>query len=75
MTHLNRTLRSVLLLGFGFESDVDNRGVTLKVEIDDEAFERVYGFKSHPIPAVRGRRLAVRVISQFGEESTKVLVL
>ena len=48
---------------------------TLKVEIDDEAFERVYGFRSHPIPAIRGRRVAVRVISQFGEESTKVLVL
>jgi adenine-specific DNA-methyltransferase len=48
---------------------------TLKVEIDDEAFERVYGFKSHPIPATRGRRVAVRVISQFGEESTKVVVL
>jgi adenine-specific DNA-methyltransferase len=48
---------------------------TLKVEIDDEAFERVYGFVSHPIPATRGRRVAVRVISQFGEESTKVLTL
>ncbi len=48
---------------------------TLKVEIDDEAFERVYGFRSHPIPASKGRRVAVRVISQFGEESTKVLTL
>lgn len=48
---------------------------TLKLEIDDEAFERVYGFRSHPIPAIKGRRVAVRVISQFGEESTKVLVL
>lgn len=48
---------------------------TLKVEIDDEAFERVYGFRSHPIAAVKGRRVAVRVISQFGEESTKVLTL
>jgi adenine-specific DNA-methyltransferase len=44
---------------------------TLRVEIDDEAFARVYGFRSHPIPT--GRRVAVRVISQFGEESTKVL--
>ena len=48
---------------------------TLKVEIDDEAFDRVYGFKSHPIPATRGRRVAVRVVSQFGEESTKVVTL
>jgi adenine-specific DNA-methyltransferase len=48
---------------------------TLKLEIDDEAFDRVYGHKSHPVPAIKGRRLAVRVVSQFGEESTKVLVV
>jgi len=48
---------------------------TLKVEMDDEAFGRVYGLRSHPIPALHGRRVAVRVISQFGEESTKVLTL
>ncbi|TXH57295.1 site-specific DNA-methyltransferase [Piscinibacter sp.] len=48
---------------------------TLKLEIDDEAFARVYGLRSHPIPAVKGRRVAVRVISQFGEESTKVITL
>lgn len=48
---------------------------TLKLEIDDEAFERVYGLRSHPIAHTKGRRVAVRVISQFGEESTKVLTL
>jgi adenine-specific DNA-methyltransferase len=48
---------------------------TLKIELDDEAFERLYGFVSHPVQADKGRKLAVRVISQFGEESTKVLVL
>ncbi len=48
---------------------------TLKLEIDDEAFERVYGHRSHPIALEKGRRVAVRVISQFGEESTKVLSL
>jgi len=48
---------------------------TLKLAIDDEAFERVYGLRSHPIKAERGQRVAVRVISQFGEECTKVLVL
>ena len=48
---------------------------TLRVEIDEEAFARVYGFRSHPIPAEKGRRVAVRVISQFGEESTKVITL
>lgn len=42
---------------------------------DDDAFDRVYGFLSHPVPRVKGRKLAVRVISQFGEESTKVLAL
>jgi adenine-specific DNA-methyltransferase len=44
-----------------------------KIEIDEEAFDRLYGFVSHPIPFRAGRRVAVRVVSQFGEESTKVL--
>ena len=48
---------------------------TLKVEIDDEAFDRIYGFRSHPIPTKKGRRVAVRVVSQFGEESTKIIGL
>ena len=48
---------------------------TLKLEIDDEAFARVYGLRSHKIALQKGRRVAVRVISQFGEESTKVLSL
>ena len=46
---------------------------TLKIEIDAAAFDRLYGFVSHPIPFRAGRRVAVRVVSQFGEESTKVL--
>lgn len=46
---------------------------TLRIEMDDDAFARVYGCQSHPIQARKGRRIAVRVISQFGEESTKVL--
>jgi len=49
---------------------------TLKIEIDDEAFDRLYGHISHPIPIQRkGQRIAVRVISQFGEETTKVLTV
>lgn len=48
---------------------------TLKIELDDEAFDRLYGFVSHPIVARLGQRLAVRVVSQFGEESTKILSL
>jgi adenine-specific DNA-methyltransferase len=43
------------------------------VEIDDEAFTRIYGHKSHPFPVKKGQKIAVRVISQFGEETTKVL--
>lgn len=47
---------------------------TLKIEIDDEAFARQYGHKSHPIEIKhKGQKIAVRVISQFGEECTKVL--
>ena len=48
---------------------------TLKIEIDDEAFERLYGFMSHPIMVELGKvkKIAVRVVSQFGEESTKVI--
>lgn len=48
---------------------------TLKIELDDDAFDRLYGHRSHPLPWRKGKRVAVRVVSQFGEESTKVLVL
>ena len=48
---------------------------TLKIDIDDEAFDRLYGTVSHPIEYRKGRKVAVRVISQFGEESTKVLTM
>jgi adenine-specific DNA-methyltransferase len=46
---------------------------TLKVEIDDEAFNRLYGHKSQPFPVTRGQKVAVRVISQSGEEMTKMV--
>lgn len=49
---------------------------TLKIEIDDEAFDRLYGHISHPIEVKKkGQKIAVRVISQFGEETTKVLTV
>jgi adenine-specific DNA-methyltransferase len=49
---------------------------TLKIELDDEAFDRIYGFRSHPIQIKRnGQKIAVRIISQFGEESMKVFTL
>ena len=50
-----------------------NAEKTLKIEIDDEAFDRLYGFTSHPIAKKSGQKIAVRVISQFGEESMKVI--
>lgn len=47
---------------------------TLKIEIDEEAFERVYSHKSHPIEVKRSdQKIAVKVVSQFGEESMKVM--
>jgi len=49
--------------------------MTLKIEIDNEAFDRLYGFESHPFKAEKGQQIAVRVISQFGEESTKVMTV
>ena len=48
---------------------------TLRIELDEDAWERLYGFQSHPIELKKGRCVAVRVISQFGEESTRVLTL
>ncbi|RXK87881.1 hypothetical protein EST62_05040 [Chlorobaculum sp. 24CR] len=50
-----------------------NLKIEVKIEVAKEAFDRLYGFQSHPIPATPGRKIAVWVISQFGEESMKVL--
>lgn len=46
----------------------------LKIEIDDEAFARIYGHVSHPFKITKDQKIAVRVISQFGEETTKILL-
>ncbi|MDM8522304.1 DNA methyltransferase [Desulfococcaceae bacterium HSG8] len=52
-----------------------NAEKTLRIEVDDEAFARVYGHISHPIDIrQKSQKIAVRVVSQFGEESTKVSV-
>jgi adenine-specific DNA-methyltransferase len=48
---------------------------TVKVEIDEEAWDRLYQHTSHPNAYKNGKKIAVRVISQFGEESTKVMEL
>ena len=51
-----------------------NMEKTLKIELDEDAFARLYSFRSHPIQVIHaGQKIAVRVISQFGEECTKVL--
>ena len=40
----------------------------------EEAFDRLYGQISHPIAIKsKNQKIAVRIISQFGEESTKVV--
>ena len=46
---------------------------TLRLEFNDEIWDTLYDFKSEPIPFEQGKKIAVRVVSQFGEESTKVL--
>src|SRR2546429_8404592 len=48
---------------------------TLKIDIDEEAFANAYGHKSRPFPVKKGQKIAVRVISQFGEETTKILTV
>lgn len=53
-----------------------NAEKTLRIEIEEEAFDRLYGHVSHPIEIKkRDQKLAIRMISQFGEESTKVISL
>ena len=51
----------------------DRAEKTLRLEFNDEVWDTLYDFKSEPIPYEKGRKIAVRVVSQFGEESTKVL--
>ena len=48
---------------------------TLRIVFNEEIWDTLYDFRSHPIEKRAGRKIAVRVISQFGEESTKVLTI
>lgn len=48
---------------------------TLRLELNEEIWDTLYDFRSHPIKKRAGRKIAVRVISQFGEESTKVITM
>ncbi|MGI6222017.1 MAG: site-specific DNA-methyltransferase [Prevotella sp.] len=46
---------------------------TLRLKFNDEIWDRLYDYKSEPIEYRQGRKIAVRVVSQFGEEATKIL--
>jgi hypothetical protein len=62
----------LIILGFCFESNIANENVTTSIG----SFEvtKLYGHKSHPIEITdKNQKIAVRVISQFGEEVMKVL--
>ena len=48
---------------------------TLRLELDDEMWDTLYGFESEPLTYRPGHKIAVRVISQFGEESSKVITM
>lgn len=48
---------------------------TLKLELNDEVWDTLYDFRSSAIERRPGRKVCVRVVSQFGEESSKVLTI
>lgn len=48
---------------------------TLKLELNDEVWDTLYDFRSSAIERRPGRKICVRVISQFGEESSKTLII
>lgn len=48
---------------------------TLKLKLNDEVWETLYDFRSSAIERTPGRKVCVRVVSQFGEESSKVLTI
>lgn len=48
---------------------------TLRLVFNDEVWDSLYTYRSEPLTFVPGRKVAVRVVSQFGEESTKVLTM
>lgn len=48
---------------------------TLNLTLNEEVWETLYDFRSSAIERTPGRKICVRVISQFGEESSKVLTI
>lgn len=48
---------------------------TLRLEFNDELWDAIYTYRSAPIDYNPGRKIAVRVVSQYGEESSKILTI
>lgn len=48
---------------------------TLRLKFNDEVWDTLYDNRSEPIKYEQGKRIAVRVVSQFGEEATKILTM
>ncbi len=48
---------------------------TLNLTLNEEVWETLYDFRSSAIERTPGRKICVRVISQFGEESSKTLTI
>lgn len=48
---------------------------TLNLTLNEEVWETLYDFRSSAIERTPGRKICVRVISQFGEESSKILTI
>ncbi len=48
---------------------------TLKLELNEEVWDTLYDYRSSAIERRPGRKICVRVVSQFGEESSKVLTI
>ena len=46
---------------------------TLRLEFNDEIWDTLYDYRSEPIPYRPSRKICVRVVSQFGEEASKVI--
>ena len=45
----------------------------LRMKFNEELWDRLYSLKSESIEYRKGRKIAVRVVSQFGEEATRIL--
>lgn len=61
------------LEGIASQKTKKNAEQTLRLTFNDDAWDSLYGFESEPIQKVAGRKIAVRVVSQFGEEASKVI--